>query len=132
MSKAAIHAMTMSLAPGMGPLRHPPQRDRAGRNPDRGHEQAALAREWSPARATARAAIRWVASAAWRNCRISAAFLMSDGCQWLNGETIVMDGAAALATGGNFYELRRWGDAEWKAAREAIQALNARDKAERG
>ncbi len=36
-----------------------------------------------------------------------------------------MDGAQALATGGNFYELRKWGDAEWQAAREAIQAQNA-------
>jgi hypothetical protein len=57
---------------------------------------------------------------------------MSGGCEWLSGETIVMDGAEAMATGGNFYELRRWGDAEWKAARDAIQALNARDKAARG
>ena len=61
-----------------------------------------------------------------------ATFLMSDGCEWLSGETIVMDGAEAMATGGNFYELRHWGDTEWKAARDAIQALNARDKAERG
>ena len=43
-----------------------------------------------------------------------------------------MDGAEAMATGGNFYELRRWGDDQWKAARDAIQALNARDKAARG
>ena len=101
---------------GMGPLRHPPQRDRAGRNPDRGHEQAPHSR-----------------GGAWRRCRRPnpmgrvgrieelqnlAAFLMSDGCDWLTGETIVMDGAQALATGGNFYELRRWGDAEWKAARD--------------
>ena len=56
---------------------------------------------------------------------------MSDGCDWLSGETIAMDGAQALATGGNFYELRKWSDAEWQAAREAIQALNARDKAAR-
>ena len=56
---------------------------------------------------------------------------MSDGCDWLSGETIAMDGAQALATGGNFYELRKWGDAEWQAAREAIQAQNARDKAQR-
>ncbi|MGO9421042.1 SDR family oxidoreductase [Roseiarcus sp.] len=60
-----------------------------------------------------------------------AAFLLSDGCEWLTGETIAMDGAQALATGGNFYELRKWGDSEWKAAREAIEAQNARDKAER-
>src|SRR5271166_204338 len=61
-----------------------------------------------------------------------AAFLLSDGCEWLTGETIAMDGAQALATGGNFYELRKWGDAEWKAAREAIEAQNARDRAARG
>ena len=60
-----------------------------------------------------------------------AAFLLSDGCEYLTGETIAMDGAQALASGGNFYELRKWGDAEWKAAREAIEAQNARDRAQR-
>ena len=61
-----------------------------------------------------------------------AAFLLSDGCDWLTGETIAMDGAQALATGGNFYELRKWGDAEWQAARAAIEAQNAKDRAQRG
>src|SRR5208337_5028920 len=61
-----------------------------------------------------------------------AAFLLSGGCEWLTGETIAMDGGQALAMGGNFYELRKWGDAEWKAAREAIEAQNARDRAGRG
>ena len=56
---------------------------------------------------------------------------MSDGCTWLSGETIVMDGAEALATGGNFYELRGWGDAEWKAARGSIEGQNAKDRANR-
>lgn len=60
-----------------------------------------------------------------------AAFLMSDGCRWLTGEVIAMDGAQALATGGNFYELRSWGDAEWRAAREAIEAVNRKDRGER-
>jgi hypothetical protein len=60
-----------------------------------------------------------------------ATFLLSDGCDYLTGEMIAMDGAQALATGGNFYELRKWGDAEWKAARDAIQAQNERDKAQR-
>ncbi len=61
-----------------------------------------------------------------------AAFLLSDGCGWLTGETIAMDGAQGLATGGNFYELRKWGDSEWRAARAAIEAQNARDRAHRG
>ena len=60
-----------------------------------------------------------------------AAFLLADGCAWLTGETIAMDGAQALATGGNFYELRKWGDAEWQAARAAIETQNARDRAQR-
>ncbi len=61
-----------------------------------------------------------------------ATFLMSDGCNWLSGETIAMDGAQALATGGNFYQLRAWGDGEWQAARASIEALNARDRSARG
>ncbi len=60
-----------------------------------------------------------------------AAFLLSDGCDWLSGETIAMDGAQGYATGGNFYELRKWGDAEWQAARLAIEAQNARDRGQR-
>ena len=53
----------------MGPLRHPPQRDRAGRNSDRRHEQAPFAgrRTRAPRR---KPSTRRGASAASRNCRI--------------------------------------------------------------
>ena len=37
-----------------------------------------------------------------------AVFLISGGCDWINGETIAMDGGQALAMGGNFYQLRDW------------------------
>ena len=40
-----------------------------------------------------------------------AVFLISGGCDWINGETIAMDGGQALAMGGNFYQLRDWTDA---------------------
>ena len=40
-------------------------------------------------------------------------------------------GGQALATGGNFYELRQFSDADWQAARERIEAQNARDRAQR-
>ena len=61
-----------------------------------------------------------------------ASFLMAPGqCDWLNGQTIAMDGGNALATGGNFYELRDWSDADWQAARERIEAQNAKDKTQR-
>lgn len=58
-----------------------------------------------------------------------AAFLLAPGqCDWLTGQTIAMDGGSALATGGNFYELREWSDAQWQAARERIEAQNRKDK----
>jgi NAD(P)-dependent dehydrogenase (short-subunit alcohol dehydrogenase family) len=58
-----------------------------------------------------------------------AAFLMAPGhCDWLTGQSIMLDGGQALATGGNFYELRQWSDADWAAARERIEAQNAADR----
>ena len=61
-----------------------------------------------------------------------ATFLMSNGCDWLSGQSIYMDGAGYLAHGGNFYALREWDDAQWREARERIEAHNAKDRAQRG
>jgi NAD(P)-dependent dehydrogenase (short-subunit alcohol dehydrogenase family) len=61
-----------------------------------------------------------------------SAFLMAPGqCDWLTGQSIMMDGGNALATGGNFYELRNWSDSDWLEARERIEAQNAKDKTQR-
>lgn len=61
-----------------------------------------------------------------------AAFLMAPGqCDWLTGQSIMMDGANALATGGTFYELRDWTEAQWHGARERIEAQNRKDRSER-
>ena len=61
-----------------------------------------------------------------------ATFLLAPGqCDWINGQSIMMDGGQALATGGNFYELRQWSDADWSQARERIEAQNAKDKTQR-
>ena len=60
-----------------------------------------------------------------------AVFLISGGCDWISGETIAMDGAQALATGGNFYELREWSDKDWTNARDSIKAQNEKDRAAR-
>ena len=59
-------------------------------------------------------------------------FLMAPGhCDWLTGQSIMMDGGNALASGGNFYELRSWSETEWQDARERIEAQNAKDKTQR-
>lgn len=60
-----------------------------------------------------------------------AVFLMGPGAEYVNGQTIAIDGAAYNATGGNFSQLAQWGDAEWTAARDAIEATNAKDRAQR-
>ena len=60
-----------------------------------------------------------------------AAFLMADGCEWLSGETIAIDGAGYLATGAYFTELDKMSDADWHQARELIKAQNDKDRAGR-
>ena len=129
MSKAAVHAMTMSLAsewgrhgirlnaiaPGEIPTEGMNRRLTPHREP--GSRTAAL----NPMGRTGRL----------EELQNLAAFLMSDGCDWLTGQTIAMDGAQSLATGGNYYDLRSWGDEEWKTAREAIKVHNEKDRAQR-
>ena len=61
-----------------------------------------------------------------------ATFLLARGeCDWLTGQSIMMDGANALANGGSFYALREWSDADWQTARERIEAQNQKDKTQR-
>lgn len=60
-----------------------------------------------------------------------AVFLMGPGAEYVNGQTIAIDGAAYNASGGNFSSLTAWGDEEWQAARDAIEAQNQKDKAKR-
>ena len=58
-----------------------------------------------------------------------AAFLMSDECAWLNGQTIALDGGDYLANGAYFKKYLRWSDADWAQARERIREQNEKDKA---
>jgi NAD(P)-dependent dehydrogenase (short-subunit alcohol dehydrogenase family) len=62
-----------------------------------------------------------------------ATFLMADGCEWLSGETIAIDGAGYLATGaaGYYVELDKLTDADWERLRAIIKATNDKDRAAR-
>ena len=62
-----------------------------------------------------------------------ATFLMADGCEWLTGETIAIDGGGYLATGsgGYFAELDKLSDADWEKMRAMIKAQNEKDRAGR-
>jgi NAD(P)-dependent dehydrogenase (short-subunit alcohol dehydrogenase family) len=129
MSKSAIHGMTMSLAaewgrygirlntiaPGEIPTEGMSKRLNPGEDPsERTRRRNPMGREGMM-----------------EELQNLATFLLSDGCRYLSGETIVMDGAQALATGGNFYEMREWSADQWRKARELIEAQNAKDRAQR-
>lgn len=60
-----------------------------------------------------------------------AVLLMGPGAEYINGQTIAIDGAMYNASGGNFSQLTAWGDKEWQAAKDAITATNDADKAKR-
>jgi NAD(P)-dependent dehydrogenase (short-subunit alcohol dehydrogenase family) len=130
MSKAGIEAMTKSLAiewakygirlNAVGPGEIPTEGMSKRLNP--GEEPGTRSKKTNPmARAGKMSELQNLST-----------FLMAPGvCDWLNGQSIFMDGANALATGGNFYELRQWSDADWQVARERIEAQNAKDKLQR-
>ena len=60
-----------------------------------------------------------------------AVYLLHPLSAYVNGQTIAIDGAAWQASGGNFSGLRAWTDEQWTAAKESIQAVNAKDRAAR-
>jgi NAD(P)-dependent dehydrogenase (short-subunit alcohol dehydrogenase family) len=130
MSKAGIEVMTKSLAVewarfgvrlnAVGPGEIPTEGMSKRLNP--GEEPGARSRANNPMGREGRMS----------ELQHLAAFLMAPGqCDWLTGQSIMMDGGNSLANGGNFYELRHWSDGDWQAARERIEAQNARDRGQR-
>ena len=130
MSKAAVHAMTMSLASEWGRYGIRLNAIAPGEIPTEGMSKR-LSPTSAPGERTATLNPMGRVGAI-DELQNLAVFLMANGCDWLTGQTIGMDGAQALATGGNFYELRDWTGEDWQRARDAIQAQNAKDRAARG
>ena len=60
-----------------------------------------------------------------------AVYLMHPLSEYVNGQTIAIDGAGWNAGGGGFSALRSWTDDQWEAAREAIRGANEKDRAQR-
>src|SRR5271167_4182389 len=130
MSKSAIHAMTMSLATEWGHYGIRLNTIAPGEIPTEGMSKRIKPGDEAGARTKALNPMGRVGTM--EELQNLATFLISGGCDWINGETIAMDGAQALAMGGNFYQLRDWKDSDWAAAREAIKAQNEKDRAARG
>jgi NAD(P)-dependent dehydrogenase (short-subunit alcohol dehydrogenase family) len=130
MSKSAIHAMTMSLAAEWGRYGIRLNTIAPGEIPTEGMSKRLNPNDQPGARTIARNPMGRVGKM--EELQNLAVFLISGGCDWISGETIAMDGAQALATGGNFYEMREWSDADWQKARENIAKQNEKDRAARG
>jgi len=60
-----------------------------------------------------------------------ATFLMADGCDYLTGQTIAIDGGGYSAGGGNFARLSKLSQDEWDKMRDMIRSANDKDKAQR-
>ncbi len=128
MSKAGLHAMTQSLAvewgphgircnaiaPGLFPTEGMLARldpnggsfDMAGRNPlRRSGRMPELAN--------------------------LAVYLLAPGSEYVNGQTIAIDGAEHQATGGNFSHLSSWSPQEWAQAAQSIHDRDAADRQQR-
>jgi len=60
-----------------------------------------------------------------------ATFLMADGCDYLTGQTIAIDGAQYLSGGGTFSQLSKMSDDDWAEIRDMIKKTNDSDKQKR-
>ncbi|MES2289109.1 MAG: SDR family oxidoreductase [Pseudomonadota bacterium] len=126
MSKAGVHAMTQSLAvewggrgirlnaicPGAFETEgarvrlNPTDDDRFGWNP--------MGRKGTP-----------------QELGNLAVFLLAPGSEFVNGQTIAIDGAGWQATGQNFAALSGWTDDQWATAKAAARGIDAREKVAR-
>ena len=60
-----------------------------------------------------------------------ATFLMADGCEYLTGQTIALDGAQYLSGGGTFSQLSKMSEDDWSDIRSMIKKTNDSDKQKR-
>ena len=124
MSKSAMHAMTMSLATEWGRYGIRLNTIAPGEIPTEGMSKRIKPGDEAGARTKAMNPMGRVGTM--EELQNLAVFLISGGCDWINGETIAMDGAQALAMGGNFYQLRDWSDDDWTKARDASRRRTKR------
>ena len=130
MSKAGLHAMTMSLAVEWAPKGIRFNAIAPGPFPTEG----AWAR-LSPGQSTSGAGkadptIPLNRVGEMRELANLAVYLLDPGSAYVNGQTIAIDGGGYLSGRGRA-DLASWTDEQWEAARDAIKGANEKDRAQR-
>jgi NAD(P)-dependent dehydrogenase (short-subunit alcohol dehydrogenase family) len=131
MSKAGLNIMTKSLAAEWGPNGIRLNAIAPGPFPTKGAWERLNPQSASGGRGEAADRIPMGRNGEMVELANLAVFLMADGCDYLTGQTIAIDGASHLGGTGNFAALARLGDAEWDAIRGQIRSANDKDKAQR-
>jgi NAD(P)-dependent dehydrogenase (short-subunit alcohol dehydrogenase family) len=132
MGKAAVHAMTMSLAVEWGRYGIRLNAVAPGPIPTQYAWEMLNPTDSSSAGATQADHVPMGRMGTIEELANLEMFLLSDACPYLTGETIAMDGGQRLAGPGTFAALTSLSDEDWAQIRDRSKAASAASKAERG
>ena len=130
MSKSAINAMTKSLAVEWGPYNIRVNAIEPGPFPTEG-AWARLSPKGDLDNDSSYSAIPLGRVGEMSELQNLASFLMADGCDYLTGQTIAIDGAQYITGGGTFSGLSKLKDSDWEEIKSMIKSTNEKDKANR-
>jgi NAD(P)-dependent dehydrogenase (short-subunit alcohol dehydrogenase family) len=130
MSKSAINAMTKSLAVEWGPYSIRVNAIAPGPFPTEG-AWARLSPKGDLDNDSSYSAIPLGRVGEMSELQNLASFLMADGCDYLTGQTIAIDGAQYITGGGTFSGLSKLKDSDWEEIKSMIKSTNEKDKANR-
>jgi len=131
MAKTALHAMTMSLAVEWGRYGIRLNATAPGPFPTEGAWEKLNPIPDTKSSATSADTVPMRRFGQIQELQSLIVFLLSDACEYLTGQTIAIDGGQHLAGPGTFADLGTLTDAQWRAAREAIQQSTQREKPQR-
>ncbi len=130
MSKSAINAMTKTLAVEWGPYNIRVNAIAPGPFPTEG-AWARLSPKGDLDNDSSYSAIPLGRVGEMSELQNLASFLMADGCDYLTGQTIAIDGAQYITGGGTFSGLSKLKDSDWEEIKSMIKSTNEKDKANR-
>lgn len=129
MAKTALHAMTMSLASEWGPYGIRLNATAPGPFPTPEAWEKLNPLPDTQSSATDFATIPMRRFGEMHELTNLIAFLLSDACDFLTGQTIAVDGGQHLAAPSTFADLTNMTGEQWQSAREQIEASTAKSKA---